>query len=741
MRGSAAWLLCAAALLALPLAPAQPGCTVPTAQNFNASARLDDGSCLCRDHESPDGEPCAPLAVVVPVGVSAADGRPDALCSGERNLTCMKCDAASHSCTFQCEDAAGEGCSRLRLDTAAFDLRASTTKKVYLATVLVLILLVTVSVLIDGSSLRWLQESMAYIFIGAVLGSAVHLYAASDPEQSARDVFTEHIEFNGNIFFYILLPPIILDSGYNMSKANFFRNIDSILAFALAGTIISAVAVGMILYLLDRDGVLESQWEALQFGAVISATDPVASLSVIAKIGQLRDRNLHNLIFGEAVLNDAIAIVLFTVFSQMDAADTVGAQFAGMLQKAAGVLFGSLGIGLAVGAVSALITHHAPKHFADEPHVEISQMFLAAYGSYLVADYMEMSGIISLFSCAIMLSHYTKYNLCEGSRIIVKATIHTVAFVSEACIFVYLGIDFVLGVEWARVKWSFVALTVAACLIGRATNIFPLSALLNVVDSSSCRRGRSRRSRRKDGADTQAEVGSPADASERQRRVPAKSQFVLWFAGLRGPIAYGLAKKWRAESTDPDFQQIVSTTIIICVLSTFVCGGTFGWLLDCLDMEVPEEERQAKEEETLTRESDLALIAADTPDTAMRSSLAAHTMSPLPAGRPNYDYSPHAVLPRDSQSHEPPVEAGRRGLVTRFKAFDDGVLKKYLGGKDRGLDRSTSLQRPLQGRELFPEGDASDGPAAGARAAAAGEERTELNPAAAQRGSALGSTS
>ena len=65
----------------------------------------------------------------------------------------------------------------------------------------------------------------------------------------------------------------------------------------------------------------------------------------------------------------------------MDAADTVGAQFAGMLQKAAGVLFGSLGIGLAVGAVSALITHHAPKHFADEPHVEISQMFLAAYGS------------------------------------------------------------------------------------------------------------------------------------------------------------------------------------------------------------------------------------------------------------------------------------------------------------------------------------------------------------------------
>ena len=308
MRGSAAWLLCAAALLALPLAPAQPGCTVPAAQNFNASARLDDGSCLCRDHESPDGEPCAPLAVVVPVGVSAADGRPDALCSGERNLTCMKCDEASHSCTFQCEDAAGEGCSRLRLDTAAFDLRASTTKKVYLATVLVLILLVTVSVLIDGSSLRWLQESMAYIFIGAVLGSAVHLYAASDPEQSARDVFTEHIEFNGNVFFYILLPPIILDSGYNMSKANFFRNIDSILAFALAGTIISAVAVGMILYLLDRDGVLESQWEALQFGAVISATDPVASLSVIAKIGQLRDRNLHNLIFGEVRRSTSLAL-------------------------------------------------------------------------------------------------------------------------------------------------------------------------------------------------------------------------------------------------------------------------------------------------------------------------------------------------------------------------------------------------------------------------------------------------
>ena len=566
-------LLCA--LLVLPTGTSQEervvnassirGCTVPTAANFQAEAVYDDGSCKCadRDHPDPDapGAECYPVSVVVPARREAP------LCPADRPLPCMRCDEDTKTCIFQCEEASGATCSKLRLEAAAFERSVHTTKELYLATVVVVAILLTASVLIDGSSWRWLQESMGFIAIGVGIACVVHLWAHLDPSQSGENYFKEHIEFDGSVFFFMLLPPIILDSGYNMKKSQFFKNIDSILLFAVVGTSLSTCIIGTILHQAEQNfeglGIFSNIWEAMQFGALISATDPVASLSVLSSAkGRLRDKSLTSLIFGEAVLNDAIAIVLYTMFARLAEDDSIrgGAELASGLSLAGQVTFGSLGVGLAVGALFSVLTKRLPKHFANEPHIEVSQMFLAAYGSYLAADYAELSGIISLFACACMLSHYTKYNLNVESRVIVKATIHTVAFLSEAIVFAYLGIDLVLGVDWDTVNWLFVALTLATCLLARALHVFPISALLNW--RKNCKADRS---------------VAP--------RVPLNSQAVLWFAGLRGPIAYGLAKMWREQSDDPAFHQIVSTTMIVVVVTTFVCGGSFAAVLECLGME------------------------------------------------------------------------------------------------------------------------------------------------------------
>ena len=570
-------LLCA--LLVLPTGTSQEervvnassirGCTVPTAANFQAEAVYDDGSCKCadRDHPDPDepGAECYPVPVVVPARREAP------LCPPDRPLPCMRCDEDTKTCIFQCEEASGITCSKLRLEAAAFERSVHTTKELYLATVVVVAILLTASVLIDGSSWRWLQESMGFIAIGVGIACVVLLWTHLDPSQSGESYFKEHIEFDGSVFFFMLLPPIILDSGYNMNKSHFFKNIDSILLFAVVGTSLSTCTIGYILHQSEQYfeglGIFSNIWEAMQFGALISATDPVASLSVLSSAkGRLRDKSLTSVIFGEAVLNDAIAIVLYTMFARLAEDDSIrgGAQLASGLSLAGTVAFGSLGVGLAVGAFFSVLTKQgALKHFADEPHIEVSQMFLAAYGSYLAADYAELSGIISLFACACMLSHYAKYNLKDESRMIVKATIHTVAFLSEAIVFAYLGVDLVLGVDWSTVNWLFVALTLATCLLARALHVFPISALLNW--RKSCKTDR------------------PAAL-----RVPLKSQAVLWFAGLRGPIAYGLAKMWREQSDDsgdPAFHQIVSTTMIVVVVTTFVCGGSFAAVLELLDME------------------------------------------------------------------------------------------------------------------------------------------------------------
>jgi hypothetical protein len=298
----------------------------------------------------------------VPVVVPS---RPDTpLCPAERPLPCMRCDDASKTCIFQCEEASGATCSKLRLEAAAFERSVHTTKELYLATVVVVAILVTASVLIDGSSWRWLQESMAFIAIGVGIAIVVHLWTKFDTSQTSgsQAYFKEHIEFDGSVFFFVLLPPIILDSGYDMKKSQFFKNIDSILLFAVVGTSFNTAIVGTILHQSGQYlglGIFSNVWEAMQFGALISATDPVASLSVLSSAkGRLKDRTLTSLIFGEAVLNDAIAIVLYTVFARLAEDDSIrgGAELAAGLSLAGKVTFGSLGIGLAVGALFSVLT-------------------------------------------------------------------------------------------------------------------------------------------------------------------------------------------------------------------------------------------------------------------------------------------------------------------------------------------------------------------------------------------------
>ena len=120
------------------------------------------------------------------------------------------------------------------------------------------------------------------------------------------------VSFDYQIFFNLLLPPIILASGYELHQANFFRNIGSILTFAFAGNFISAIVLGLILWIYTRiplDGLDMTFVDAISVGATLSATDPVTILAIFNTYKV--DPKLYTIIFGESILNDGFAIVLF----------------------------------------------------------------------------------------------------------------------------------------------------------------------------------------------------------------------------------------------------------------------------------------------------------------------------------------------------------------------------------------------------------------------------------------------
>jgi sodium/hydrogen exchanger-like protein 6/7 len=203
--------------------------------------------------------------------------------------------------------------------------------------------------------------------------------------------------FDYQIFFNLLLPPIILNSGYELHQANFFRNIGTILTFAFAGTFISAIVLGIVLWLYTRiplDGFDTNLTfvDAISVGATLSATDPVTILAIFNTYKV--DPKLYTIIFGESILNDAVAIVLFETaqrYNEGAAGGTLG--FVSLLEGIGiflAVFFGSLVIGVVIGIGTALgLKYTYVRRF---PKIESCLIVLIAYASYFLANGLHMSG-------------------------------------------------------------------------------------------------------------------------------------------------------------------------------------------------------------------------------------------------------------------------------------------------------------------------------------------------------------
>jgi sodium/hydrogen exchanger-like protein 6/7 len=183
-------------------------------------------------------------------------------------------------------------------------------------------------------------------------------------------------------------------AGVNAKQANFFRNIGTILTFAFAGTFISAVVLGLILYVWTRiplDGLSITFVEAFSVGATLSATDPVTILAIfnVYKV----EPKLYTVIFGESILNDAIAIVLFETAQRYKGGTSSNLTILNLFEAIGiflAVFFGSLVIGVIVGIGTALaLKYTLVRRF---PKIESCLIVLIAYASYFFSNGVHMSG-------------------------------------------------------------------------------------------------------------------------------------------------------------------------------------------------------------------------------------------------------------------------------------------------------------------------------------------------------------
>ncbi|KAI3765424.1 hypothetical protein L2E82_15457 [Cichorium intybus] len=211
------------------------------------------------------------------------------------------------------------------------------------------------------------------------------------------------------------------ETSISLAPKPFFSNFGAIVTFAILGTFIASIVTGLLVYL---GGVLYLMYrlplvECLMFGALISATDPVTVLSIFQELGS--DMNLYALVFGESVLNDAMAISLYRTMSLVRS-NSSGQNFFMIIVRFLETFVGSMSAGVGVG--------------------------------YMLAEGLGLSGIVSILFTGMVMKHYSFSNLSENSQRFVSAFFHLISSLAETFIFIGLA---------------------------RAANVFTCAYLLNLV--------------------------------------------------------------------------------------------------------------------------------------------------------------------------------------------------------------------------------------------------------------------
>jgi CPA1 family monovalent cation:H+ antiporter len=327
----------------------------------------------------------------------------------------------------------------------------------------------------------------------------------------------------------ILLPGLVFEAAYRLDAGELRQTFGGVALLAVPGVIVTAAVVAVVLHLATGLPLGES----FIVGAIVSATDPVA---VVATMRQLKaPHRLVTLIDAESLFNDGTAVLVYAIAlgalsGQNSLADDA---ISFVVEVVASVAIGAA-VGLLIARVAALTTDHL---------IELTLTLLAAYGTYVLADLLHESGIISVVVAGIVIGTYGRQTgFSERAREAIDTVWEFLAFVLTAIAFLLIGLA--IPLETLADAALFIVWGVVAVLVGRALVVYGLLG------------GSSRL----------------AHSLGIAPRVPISWLHVMNWTGLRGAVAMALALS--LPSDVPDRTLLQGTTFGIVLFTVLVQGTT-----------------------------------------------------------------------------------------------------------------------------------------------------------------------
>ncbi len=332
----------------------------------------------------------------------------------------------------------------------------------------------------------------------------------------------------------VLLPGLVFEAAYRLHWEDLRRSYGSIAFLAVPGVLISAAIVAAVL------AVATGLRPELAFvvGAIVSATDPAA---VVATFTKLRaPRRLIAIVDAESLLNDGTGLTVFAIAVVVVTRATGPSDAAWLF---ASTVAGSAGLGLLAGLATAVAVVRAPGRA-----LPVALTVSLAYGTYLVAASLGLSGILATVLAGIVFGNYgRRIGLAEATERAFDAVWEPLAAALTALIFLVVGIA--IGRSGLLSELGPIAWGIFAVLAARAAVVYGL-------------------------------IGGAVALLGRRRvapNLPARWLHPLFWAGLRGGVATAAALSLPLDFPERELLQRITFGIVLVTL--LVQGTTAGWLV------------------------------------------------------------------------------------------------------------------------------------------------------------------
>lgn len=351
---------------------------------------------------------------------------------------------------------------------------------------------------------------------------------------------------SADVILILFLPALIFEASIRFDYRKLYRDFLPLLLLVTLGVVVSAIVTGYLVSWIIGLPLLF----ALLFGTIISATDPISVLAIFK--AQDVDSRLSFIIEAESLLNDGTAVGLF----QLILAAIVSASFGiakGVAEFVLAVAGGAV-LGFVCGYIGSKVTSKI-----DDPQIEITLTTIVAYGSYLLAYNLHLSGVIATGTAGLVVGTLGAQSMSARTRLAMESFWDYFAFIINSLVFLLIGLE----VRPAALlhDWKAILVVIAAGLVSRMVVVYLFLPVSNLFSE----------------------------------KIPFRWQHIFVWGGLRGALALALALS--LDSSFPYRTQILDFTFGVVVFSILVQGLSIKPALRLLKIEAgpaiiePEPER------------------------------------------------------------------------------------------------------------------------------------------------------